>query len=124
MYTDATLIIGELDLTGKTLTYSVQKEVSYPRVVTTIDGTEYAIRQDRDVISFSLMPLTDAQTEELYEELSKNVLETTYTSSFANADVTGDCRLISNLDSIFGLRSIDGNRYYKGGTITLRRRKP
>ena len=70
------------------------------------------------------MPLTDAQTEELYEELSKNVLETTYTSSFANADVTGDCRLISNLDSIFGLRSIDGNRYYKGGTITLRRRKP
>lgn len=118
---DVRLNIGALSIGGALSTYSVQKEVYNPRIVTTRDGVEHVIRQDRDVISFRMLPMTDAFAALLYNALKENVISVEYTSPYINANITGDFRLASSIDSAFGLRSVDGNRYYKGGEIVLRR---
>ena len=119
---DVTLIIGELDLSSLLSTYSVDYEVEYQSTMTALDGTEYGAPRYRPVINFSLMPLTDEQSAELYTALNSIYSNVTYTDTFRNNDLIADMRVTSNLQAAFGLRSIDGNRYYKGGTITLRSR--
>ena len=119
---DITLQIGELDLSGLLSTYEVQREVEYQHLMTSLDGTEHGAPRCRAVINFSLMPITDAQAAELYTAIRGMYANVTYTDTFMGEDVTADMRITSNLQAVFGLRSINGNRYYKGGTITLRQR--
>ena len=119
---DITLTIGEIDLSGKLSKYSCQREVTYPRVITTMDGMEHAVRRSRDVIRFTLFPMTDEEAAALYTALTDTYLSVEYTRPWADDDVEGVCRLVSNLDAVFGIKSINGNRYYKGGEIVLRRR--
>lgn len=119
---DVTLRIGELDLSSLLSTYDVQHEVEYQHLMTSLDGTEHGAPRYRPVVNFSLIPITDEQAAELYTAIRGINANVTYTDTFRNEDVTADMRVTSNLQAAFGLRSINGNRYYKGDTITLRQR--
>ena len=63
---DVTFQIGSLDLSKRLSTYAVQMEVSYARVLKTLDGVEHAVRSpDRAIVSASFSPMTDAEAEAL-----------------------------------------------------------
>lgn len=119
---DISLTIGSLDLSGLLSTYSVDYETEYQEEMTALDGTEYGIAKFRPVITFSLFPLTDAQCAALYSELNNANITTVYTDPNMNSVVTATTRLKTNISAVFGLKSVNGNRYYKGGKITLRQR--
>ena len=56
---DITLKLGALDVHEKVSTYSAQREVSYGKIVVTMDDVEHAVRsKDRYVVTFSLFPRT------------------------------------------------------------------
>lgn len=120
---DVTLIVNGLDLHDKLSTYRVTKEVSYKSVLEAIDGTEYAFGgKTRLSISFSMVPMTDEESTELFRALSALVFPVTFTNQYDGEDQSRTLRLVSNLDSAFALRSVDGKRRYKGGEIQLRGR--
>lgn len=107
--------------------YAVTYERTFRKVVTSLDGTEYFGNGTlRPIVTFRLFPLTDAQSKQCYDALKVMVAACTYTdpaisgSSDASASRTAQMRVTSNLEAAFGLRSVDGNRYYKGAEITLR----
>lgn len=103
-------------------TYDVQEEISLARLITTLSRKEIQRgRKLRDVVSFRLVPLTQTQTAALYDALTDGeTITVIYTNPHTDTDETAVFRLVSNLTSVFGIRSMDGNRYYKGGEITLR----
>lgn len=120
---DVTLEINGRDFSSRLSTYRVEQEVSYPDMLTTMDGTEhYGKPYRRDVIYFSLFPFDDDTSNQDYIVLSDPSLSVNYT----NPQVEGaeklyrEMKLYSNLSSTFGLRSVNGKRYYKGGEIALR----
>lgn len=115
------LTVNGLDLHRRLSTYRLAREVSYSRVVTTLDHVEHpapAIR--RPVITFSLLPMTEQECGELYDALSGREIITAYTDPFQDAVVTKRMRLDSDLEAVFALLSVDGKRRYKGGEIQLR----
>lgn len=116
---DITLTIDALNLKSRVLTYTVTREVAYRKVITTLDEREHPYPcKVRPVVSFTLMPGTDAEDAELYNTLENLVFDVTYTEK--GADVTRKMRLVSNLESVFLLTSVDGKRRYKNGAIQLR----
>lgn len=119
---DITLTFNGVDLSGYLSTYAVTHEVETADSVVALDGTEYVATRRRPVVSFSFLPITDAQAATIYAALSDIVASATYTDPNSNSDVTATMRVASNIDKVFCLKSTDGNRYYKGGTITLRQR--
>ena len=119
---DVTLIVNGLNLSSKLSTYSVTEEVTYRKVITTLDDVEHPYPgAKRTTITFSLFPMTDDESAELYGALSALVFDATYTNQYKGADETNRVRLITNLESSFALKSVDGKRRYKGGEIQLRR---
>ena len=119
---DVTLIVNGLNLSSKLSTYSVTEEVTYRKVITTLDDVEHPYPgAKRTTITFSLFPLTDDESAELYGALSALVFDATYTNQYKSVDETQRFRLITNLESSFALKSVDGKRRYKGGEIQLRR---
>ena len=119
---DITFSINGTDYSGLLSTYNDTHEVEVRESVTTIDGTEYTASYRRPVVTFSLIPLNDEQTADLYTALSQIIVEVTYTDPYLGREATAVMRVASSLDSEFGIKSINGNRYYKGGEITLRQR--
>lgn len=120
---DVTLEINGVDFSGKLSTYKVDKEVSYHEVVTTLDGSEhYGKTRKRDVIYFTMLPLDDELSNKYYSALSSSSLSVSYTdpNSYASSKIDKLMVLASNISSAFGLRSVNGKRYYKGGEIILR----
>lgn len=117
---DITLTISNVDFSPKLSTYHVTHEVTAQQMVTTMDGTEHSASWRRPVVEFSMWPLTDAQCNQYYAALSRMEVTVAYTDPYLNANRTVVMRVASSLDAVFGLRSCDGNRYYKGGTIKLR----
>ena len=98
---DVNFTVNSLDLHTLLSRYNVRKEVTYAGVITTLDGTEHARgKRQRAIISFSLLPLTEAQG--------------------STATQTATFRVVNDLDSTFALMSVDGKRRYTGGTIQLR----
>ena len=119
---DVTLIVNGLDLSSKLSTYSVTEEVTYRKVITTLDDVEHPYPgAKRTTITFSLFPMTDEESTELYNKLGALVFDATYTNQYKGVDETNRVRLITNVESSFALKSIDGKRRYKGGEIKLRR---
>lgn len=115
-----TLTVFGLDLSERVLNYSVSREVSYQKVVTTLDGTEHPYPGTvRPTVSFTLLPGTDEEDVALYEALEELVGEVTWLDN--GTARTDTMRLTSSLESVFLLRGVDGKRRYKQGTITLRR---
>lgn len=119
---DITLEFGGKSWGDLLSTYDVQEEISLARLITTLSRKEIQRgKKLRAGISFQLVPLTQEQTGELYEALTDGeTITVTYTNPHTDSDETAVFRLVSNLTSVFGMRSVDGNRYYKGGEITLR----
>jgi len=118
---DITLIVNGLDLHEKLSTYSVTQEVTYRKVVTTLDNVEHPYPgAARPIITFSLFPLTDDESAELYNALKPLVFPVSYTNQYTASDETRTVRLADDLESSFALLSVDGKRRYKGGSIRLR----
>ena len=118
---DITLKIGTLDMHRKVSTYSVQREITYDKVVTTMDGVEHASRnKDRYIVSFSFFPMTEIEATEYCSALSESTVSVTFTDPYTGTDIVKTMRVTSNLDAAFALVSVDGKRRYKGGTIQMR----
>lgn len=116
---EVTLIANGLDLSSKLSTYSVTEEVSYRKIVTTLDGTEYPTKGVvRPIVTFSLFPMTDSEAANVYNALSGLVFNATFTRN--GKDEIRRVRVSSNLESTFLLMSVDGKRRYKGDKIQLR----
>lgn len=123
---DITLVIdGDLDLSGRLSTYSCRDEISYRKIITTLDGVEHPYpARTRKVISFTLFPLTESENAALFDKLKKLIFSVKFTDTQSGDDVTKQMRVSSNVENAFALRSVDGNRYYKGSTIQLRATVP
>lgn len=118
---DVTFKIGTLDLHSILSTYNVRYETTYQKIITTLDNVEHPFPSPfRPIVTFSLFPLTDLQSNGVYEALSSNLAQVAFTDPHAGQDRTLTMRVTSDLEAAFGLKSIDGNRYYKGGKIELR----
>ena len=120
---DVTLKINGRDFSTRLSTYRVEQEITYPDMLTTMDGTEhYGKPYRRDVIYFSLFPFDDDTANQDYLVLSASSLSVNYTNPQAdNAEkLYKEMKLYSSLSAVFGLRSVNGKRYYKGGEIALR----
>ena len=116
---DITLTIDGLALSHRLSTYSVTQEVTYRKIITTLDETEHPYPgKIRPIINFSLIPGTDEEDAALYDTLENLIFNVTYTEK--GEDVTRQMRLVSNLESVFLLKSVDGKRRYRQGTIRLR----
>ena len=58
-----TLRIGTLEMQEKVSTYNVRREVSYSKVITTMDDTEHAARsKDRYIVETSFFPMTETES--------------------------------------------------------------
>lgn len=117
---DVTLRINGVNFSQKLSTYSIENAVETVDTVTTFDGTEHSATRTRAIVTFSLIPLTDAETNAFFTALSRSPAEVVYTNPAYVGNVVTTMNVASSLNSAFALRSIDGNRYYKGGEITLR----
>ena len=120
---DVTLEINGRDFSSRLSTYRVEQEVIYPDMLTTMDGTEhYGKPYKRDVIYFSLFPFDDGTANQDYLVLSDSSLSVNYTNPQAEnfEKLYKEMKLYSSLSAVFGLRSVNGKRYYKGGEIALR----
>lgn len=118
---DVTLIVNGLDLSKQLSTYNVTEEVSYRKVVTTMDEKEHAYPGvKRPVVTFSLLPMTDRESTTLFNSLYDLIFNATFTNQHSGIDETRRVRLTSNLDSAFLLLSVDGKRRYRGGEIQMR----
>lgn len=124
--TSLTLIINGRDFSSRISTYRVSYEVTYKKVTTTLSGKEIVTRKRmRPIITFTLLPYTDATAKDDYDVLKSPTLTVKFTdpdAAVVNGDntLTKTMRVTGNLEHTFGLDSINGNRYYKGRAITLR----
>lgn len=119
---DVVFILDGIDYSPYLSEYSVSHEVEARKTITAIDGTEYTVTQIRPSIIFSLDPLSDEQSESLYEILSKTNINVTYTDPYLGDRRFTVMRVTSEINSAFIIRSTSGNRYYRGNSITLRSR--
>lgn len=119
---DVNFTFNGFDFSPYLSTYKVTHEIEIADSVTTMDGTEHVAVRRRPSITFTLVPITDAQAASLYTALSAVMGTATYTDPNIGESVSAYMRVTSNIERVFGLRSVDGNRYYKGGAITLRQR--
>ena len=118
---DITLKIGTLDVHERLSTYSVQREVSYSKIIVTLDDEEHAARsKDRYIVAFSLFPMTEDEATAYCNALHASAIDVTFSDPYTKSDVTKTMRVTSNLDAAFALVSVDEKRRYKGGEIQLR----
>ena len=120
---DVTLTINGRDFSSRLTHYSVEQEITYPDIVTTLDGTEhYGKPRKRDIINFRLMMFDDQQAMADYYALTASTLLVTYTDPKAAGLLKTNkvMKVTSNLLATFGIQSWNGLRYYTGEVITLR----
>jgi protein-tyrosine-phosphatase len=116
-----TLKIGALDMHEKLSTYSVQQEVSYSKIIVTMDDEKHAARsKDRYVVTFSLFPMTEDEATTYCNALRASAIDITFSDPYTKSVVTKTMRVTSNLDAAFALLSVNRKRKYKGGEIQMR----
>ena len=121
MIKSVVLRIDNRIFTGRLSTYRVTKEVTYSKVITTLEGEEICRGQrKRPIITFSMLPYTDSTASRDYEVLSQGIFDVVYTDTDTGFTETRRMRLASDLDHAFLLDSVDGKRRYRGGEIILR----
>lgn len=114
-----TLIVNGLDIGNKLSTYSVDKEIQYKKIITTLDNSEHPVSgSERNIVRFSMVPMTEEEAFALHDALSDLVFDCTFTENGSNK--TEFMRLASDLHSAFLLTSVDGKRRYRCGQIVLR----
>lgn len=120
MSMDVTLKLGTLDVSSKLSTYKVTWEKAYQKVITTLDNVEHPFPYpDRALVDFSLLPLDDDLASSVYSALG-STLSVTFTDPYTKTDLVRTMRITTNLEATFGLKSINGKRYYRGGEMQLR----
>lgn len=120
---DVTLTINGRDFSSRLTQYSVEQDITYPDIVTTLDGTEhYGKPHKRDIINFRLLMFDDNQAQEDYDILTASTLLVTYTNPQVRNQLKVErvMKVTSNLSAAFGIRSWNDLRYYTGGSIMLR----
>lgn len=118
---DVILKIGDLDLSSHLSTYSVNWEVTYQKVITTLDNVEHPFASPkRAIVNFSLLPLDDDLASSVYDALAEQTQTVTFTDPYTASALVRTMRLTSNLEASFGLKSVNGKRYYKGGELQMR----
>lgn len=117
---DITFQLNGVSYSNLLSTYKVTNDIEVSDSITALDGTEHYAVRNRPSLTISFIPLNDAQIAELYNLLSGITLEVRYFDPNINQERLIRMRVTSNLQSVFGLKSIDGNRYYKGGEIVFR----
>ena len=118
---EVTLSINGLDLHRKLSTYTMTKDVSYRKVIITLDEVEHPYPgAQKAVVTFSLFPLTDSESTELYNALYPLIIPVSFTNPYTSRDETKQMRVVSSMESVFALLSVDGKRRYKGSQIQLR----
>lgn len=116
---DITLTINGLDLSNRLSTYSVTHEITYRKVITTLDNVEHPYPgASKPIVNFTLLPVTEEEDTALYNILSNYIVEVTFSDK--GVETTKQMRVVSNLESVFLLKSVDGKRRYKNGAIQLR----
>lgn len=121
---DITLTFNNRDFSARVSTYEVNKLVEQVKLITTMDGVEHAVQRTRDVVTFSLFPYNDTTATADYNALKALQATGRYTDPNTGSVSERTLRVVSDINSTFGLKSVDGNRYYKGGKITLRAVEP
>lgn len=118
---NVTLTINSRDFSGRLATYTVTKETAYQTLVTTMGGVEHpAGVMSRDVIVFSLWPASGSTAAADYAVLRARIMTVSFSNPHTGEVSTKQMRVDTDLEAVFGLESVDGNNYYKGGEITLR----
>lgn len=118
---DISLTINGLDLSKKLSTYRVTEEITYRKVITTLDDVEHPYPgAKRLIVTFALLPTTESENSKIYDALYPLIVPVVFTNSYTGKDETRRMRVTSDLDSLFLLLSVDGKRRYRGGTIQLR----
>ena len=112
------LIANGYDLSGKLSTYEAYMEVTQ-KILTMLDDSERPYPAVlRPIVKFSLFPLTDEESSEIYNALKDIVFTSTFYIN--GAEMTAEMRVIGDLGTKFLLKSVDGKRRYRGGEIMLR----
>lgn len=115
-----TALINNVDFAPALSTWSVSKEISFDKVVRSLNGSERAFgKRTRTLVAFSLLPYTEDQCETYYNALLPGIVAVRFTDDDGKIK-NKEMRVTSSLESLFLLDSIDGKRRYKGGKITLR----
>lgn len=118
---NVTLIIAGRDFSSRLSTYTVTKETAFQTLVTTMGGVEHpAGVMSRDIITFSLWPMSGTTAAADYAVLRPRLVSVTFSNPHTGETSTKQMRVDTDLEAVFGLLSVDGNNYYKGGEITLR----
>ena len=117
---DITLTLNGRDFSSRVDKYAVQKLIEEVRTVTMLNGTEYAVQRIRDAVVFALIPYDEETATADYNALKALEFVATYTDPNTGNSTTRTLRVVSDLESVFGIKSINGKRYYKGGEISLR----
>ena len=118
---DITLKLGALDVHERLSTYSVQREVSYSKIIVTMDDVEHAARSKyRYVVTFSLFPMTEDEATAYCDALRASTIEVTVSDPHTKTDLLNPMRVTSNLDAAFAIVSADGTRRSNGGEIQMR----
>lgn len=103
-------------------TYKVIQEITYKKEVTTLDNVEhYSSPFFRPNIEFSLFPITEDEAYTLYSIFNKGTFSVKYTDLYSKSIKAEMFRLTTDLSASFGIKSINGKVYYKGGAMQLRR---
>lgn len=120
--TGLTLSIAGVDFSASVSKYKVTKEVTYKKIITTLDDVEHPYPGKlRDILSVSFLPMTEAEATKLYTALNRLSVSVIYTDPNKNgATTTKTMRVTSNIEAVFALKSVDGKRRYTGGDIELR----
>ena len=118
---NVTLTINGRDFAPRLSTYKVYKEVSYGKVITVLSGREIPCQKTvRQMIEFSVFPLDYTTFQADYAVLSQDTLTVSFTDPDDGTTETQSFRLVTDLDAVYGLLSVNGSDYYKRGAITLR----
>lgn len=119
---NVTLTIGERDFSSRLSIYKVEKKLEYDSVITTMDGVEhFAYPRKRYTITFMPIPFNTLVAAADYAELATGVVTVTFTDPDVGTNpVVRSCRVASDLNTVFGIDSVDGYVYYKRGEIVLR----
>lgn len=112
------LIANGYDFSGKLSTYEAYMEVTQ-KVLSMLDDSERPYPAVlRPIVRFSLLPLTDEESTEVYNVLKDIVFSATF--DINGTEMTAEMRVVTNLGGKFLLKSSDGKRRYRGGEIMLR----
>lgn len=117
---EITFVVNGVDMSGILSTYGISYEMSYRKIIETLDGVLHPYpSKTRPVITFTVIPRTDAENATLFAALSSLIFPVTYTNTMGT-DETRNFMLDSNIENLFQLKSVDGNRRYRGSEIVLR----